>query len=64
LEYIDKQHNKSSIEDKRKIIGLMFPNNLVFENKKNRTTDINPILKKIANVNKALPREKKNGTRS
>ena len=61
IENIDKQFNNASIEDKRKIIGSMFPNNFQFENEKVRTADMNPILNKIVSVNKACQGVKKMG---
>ena len=60
-EHLDNQFNIASIEDKRKIIGSMFPNNFQFENQKVRTADVNPILTKIANVNRACQGVKKMG---
>lgn len=59
IEKIDLQYIKSSIEDKRKILGSIFPNNFQFENKKVRTADINPVLNKIASINKTCEGKKK-----
>jgi site-specific DNA recombinase len=59
IENINNQYIKGSIEDKRRIIGSIFPNNFQFENKKVRTADLNPILLKIASVNGASRGKKK-----
>ena len=53
FEYIDKQYNETDIEGKRMLIGSIFPNKIHFENKKVRTADVNPILNKIASINRA-----------
>ena len=59
IENIYKQFDNASIEDKRNIIGSIFPKNFQFENKKVRTADINPILNNIASVNRAYGAIKK-----
>ena len=59
VENINNQYIKCNIEDKRRIIGSIFPNNFQFENKKVRTADLNPILLKIANINGASRDKKK-----
>lgn len=53
MENIGLQYSNSDIENKRLLIGSIFPNKLHFENNKVRTADVNPILEKIANVNRA-----------
>jgi hypothetical protein len=59
VENIKNQYVEGDIEDKRRIIGSIFPNNFKFENKKVRTADVNPILLKIASVNVASRGKKK-----
>ena len=44
LESIENQYIKSDLENKRRLIGSIFPEKFQFENKKVRTADINPIL--------------------
>ncbi len=51
---IEKQYIHSTLEDKRKIIGSIFPKKFQFENQKVRTADLNPILLKITSINKGL----------
>jgi hypothetical protein len=43
LESIEYQYIKSDLDNKRRIIGSIFPENFQFENKKVRSADINPI---------------------
>lgn len=59
LECIDNQFNKSDIYRKRQLIGSIFPKRFLFEKNNVRSTDINPILFKIANINKGLQGNKK-----
>ena len=59
MEGFDKQYFDGNIERKRLLIGSIFPKKFQFENKKVRTADINPILLKIASVNKGLKENKK-----
>jgi site-specific DNA recombinase len=59
LESIQYQYNESDIEGKRKIIGSIFPKKFQFENKKVRTTDLNPLFLKIASINGLSQRTKK-----
>lgn len=47
---ISKQYYEADIEGKRLMIGSIFPNKIQFENKKVRTTDVNPILNEIASI--------------
>lgn len=61
MESIGKQYNNTDIEGKRLLLGSIFPNKIHFENKKVRTTDVNPILNEIASINKAYSGIK-NGT--
>jgi hypothetical protein len=42
---------------KRKLLGSMFPEIFQFENNKVRTADINPLLLKIASVNRGGTKE-------
>ncbi len=56
---IDIQYNNSNLEQKRKIIGSIFEKNIQFENKKVRTTNLNPILNEITSINKGLEGIKK-----
>ncbi len=59
LQTIDKEFVKSDIEHKRKLIGSMFPEKLQFEENGVRTADINPLLLKIASINKGFKGKKK-----
>ena len=59
IESIENQYIKSSLDNKRRLIGSIFPENFQFENKKVRTADINPILDKIAHFNRVNRRNKK-----
>ncbi len=59
LEHFDNHFTHSNIEHKRKLLGSIFPEKFQFENHEVRTKDINPILFKIASVNKGLKRNKK-----
>ena len=59
LESIENQYFKSDLDNKRRLIGSIFPENFQFENKKVRTADINPILHKIAQFNRVNRRNKK-----
>ena len=59
LESIENQYIKSDLDDKRRLIGPIFPKKFQFENKKVRTADINPILHKIAHFNRANRKNKK-----
>jgi site-specific DNA recombinase len=61
LESIENQYIKSDLDNKRRLIGSIFPENFQFENKKVRTTDINPILDKIARFNSVNQKNKKKG---
>ena len=59
LESIEDQYIKSDLDNKRRLIGSIFPENFQFENKKVRTADINPILHKIARFNRVNRKNKK-----
>ena len=59
LEFIKFQYNESDIEDKRRIIGSIFPKKFQFENKKVRTADLNPLFLKISSNNGLSQRTKK-----
>ena len=59
LENIENLFVMSEINQKRKLIGSIFPEKFYFEKNEVRTADINPILLKIANVNKAYKENKK-----
>ena len=59
LENIDNLFTTSDITEKRKLIGSIFPKKFQFEKNKVRTADINPILLKIASVNKGFKGNKK-----
>ncbi len=59
LESIENQYIKSDLDNKRRLIGSIFPENFKFENKKVRTADINPILDKIAQFNRVNRKNKK-----
>ena len=59
LENINSQFIKSDIDNKRRLLGSIFPEKFQFEKNEVRTADINPILLKISNVNKGLERNKK-----
>ena len=56
---LDKHYTDADVEDKRKLIGSIFPNKLQFENNKVRTSDINPILLKISSLNNTSGTKKK-----
>ena len=59
LESIENKYIKSDLDNKRRPIGSIFPENFQFENKKVRTADINPILQKIAHFNSVNRKNKK-----
>ena len=59
LKSIECQYIKSDLDKKGKLIGSIFPENFQFENKKVRSADINPVLLKIATVNKGFKGNKK-----
>ncbi len=59
LESIEHQCIKSDLDNKRRLIGSIFPKKIQFENKKVRTADINPILHKIAQFNRLNRKNKK-----
>ena len=59
LENIENQYIKSDLDNKRRLIGSIFPENFQFENKKVQTADINPILDKIARFNSVNRKNKK-----
>ena len=59
LESIENQYIKSNLDNKRRLIGSIFPEKFQFENKKVRTADINPILDKIAHFNRVNRKNKK-----
>ena len=59
LESFDKQFINSDLDNKRQLLGSIFPEKFKFENNSVRTEDINPILLKIASVNKVLKGSKK-----
>ncbi|WP_338357252.1 hypothetical protein [Yeosuana marina] len=59
LESIDLQFIESDIENKRRLLGSMFPEKFQFEKNEVRTADINPLLLKISSINKGLQRNKK-----
>jgi site-specific DNA recombinase len=61
VENIENQYIKHDIEDKRQLLGSIFPKKIRFENKKVRTADVNPFFLKIASIN-AASRGKKKGT--
>ncbi len=59
LNKFDILFNTSDLERKRQLIGSMFPEKFQFEKNKVRTADINPILLKIASINKGFKGNKK-----
>lgn len=59
LNNFDMIFNDSDLEHKRQLIGSMFPEKFQFKENKVRTKDINPLLLKIASINKAYKRNKK-----
>ena len=59
LESVENQYIKSDLDNKRRLIGSIFPKKFQFENKKVRTADINPILHKIAQFNSVNRKNKK-----
>ncbi len=59
LESFDKHFTNSDIDNKRQLLGSIFPEKFQFENNEVRTEDINPLLLKIASVNKRLKGNKK-----
>ncbi len=44
-------YQNANIEDKRSLIGSIFPNNFQFEKNGVRTADVNPLLLKISSIN-------------
>ncbi len=56
---LDNQFSEADIYHKRQLIGSIFPKKFQFEKNNVRTADINPILLKIASINKGLRRNKK-----
>ncbi len=59
LNGIDSLFITSEIDYKRKLLGSMFPKKFQFEENEVRTADVNPILLKIASINKSLQGNKK-----
>jgi site-specific DNA recombinase len=59
LNGIDSQFITSDIDHKRRLLGSMFPEKFQFEKNEVRTADINPLLLKIASINRGLQRNKK-----
>jgi site-specific DNA recombinase len=59
IQTIDKQYSTGSLDQKRKLIGSIFPQKFEFENKKIRTADLNPIILKISSVQRGLQSSKK-----
>jgi site-specific DNA recombinase len=59
LERINSLFSNAEINEKRQLIGSIFPEKFQFEKKEVRTADINPILFKIASVNKGCKGNKK-----
>lgn len=59
MEGICNLYKHAEIEDKRKLIGSIFPKYFQFENDKVRTKDINPIILKITSIYRASRGEKK-----
>ena len=59
LVYFIKFSRKQQKAIKAGVKGSIFPENFQFENKKVRTTDINPILDKIAQFNRVNRKNKK-----
>ena len=58
-EGINNLFSNAEINEKRLLIGSIFPKNFQFEKNEVRTADINPILLKIASVNKGYKGNKK-----
>lgn len=61
MQTIEKQYSTGSLDQKRKLVGSIFPQKFEFENKKIRTADLNPILLKISSVHGGLQRSKRKG---
>jgi site-specific DNA recombinase len=61
IQTIEKQYSTGSLDQKRKLVGSIFPQKFEFENKKIRTADLNPILLKISSVHGGLQRSKRKG---
>ena len=59
VQNIDKQYIEGNIDSKRILTGLIFPNKFGFQNKKVRTADLNPLISKIASINKTYRGKKK-----
>ena len=59
MQRFESQYLKSVPEFKRRFVGSIFPEKFQFQNKKVRTTDINPILHKIAHFNRVNKENKK-----
>lgn len=59
LDGLSLSYTNATIEEKRLLIGSIFQNQIYFENKKVRTTDLNPFIVKIASINSAYQGIKK-----
>lgn len=53
LSKLDVNYQNANVEDKRSLIGSIFPNNFQFEKNGVRTADVNPLLLKISSINGA-----------
>lgn len=59
LESFDKHFKMCDLDQKRQLVGSIFPKKFQFEQSQVRTEDINPILLKIASINQVLKENKK-----
>ena len=62
LQNFDKQYIEGNIDNKRLLTGLIFPNKFGFENQKIQTANVNPLLLKIASINRGYKVNKKRDT--
>ena len=59
LSNLHEHYSKASIGIKQKLIGSIFPDKLIYDRKKYRTTKINKVLSLLTNNNKCLENSKK-----
>lgn len=58
LSHLDIYYAEGSLEVKRKLIGSIFPEKLIFENGSYRTTELNPAIELIGQFQRDLGKEK------
>lgn len=60
---LDRRYIEGDIEDKRKIIGSMYPEKLRFDGRQLRTNRVNEVAMRIYKINKELQRKKAGQTK-